>query len=1012
MIYKIATFFWFLLLVTQSLAQENYRFTSYTVEDGLPQNTVMDIIQDPDGFLWFATSDGLCRFDGYSFKNYAIQNGDSTTNNSNYIKKLFIDNSGDLWIATQYGIALYNRSTDKIKNILSYKPRYALNCQNWIFGDDGKNIWFGLCNLGLVKVTKQTLQPTIYRDTLITNTRIKDTYSWYSGFLEDGHIWLTYHGYIYKFNLATGAYSPIFYARQTNKIFGSAYSFTNLNNNYVLATTNSGILQINKQNLTTTEFIFGKPNENISLNCILKLSDTIVILGSATKGLMYFNTITHKIDKYIEKETFANTKKILGVKSLYNDKSGNLWIGTTSDGIKKLNFEYKKFKFYGTEDAVSNSVVTILVDSQFIYACFTANGLDVFSRSKGFIKNLPLTKTIPKLLNTCFDIAKIAKDKILLLAKDTKTNEYVFVIYNIGNGSLNKEEIKIDKNLSLDCKNLRQSFFKSNDGQVLFCICNNLYQLNYSTTNGLEPILIHRFEDEYIISCFSDATGGLWVGTFKSVYHLTNNTWIKVPLPMELEVKTIAQASNGEIWLGSPSGIYTIDGDYKITNVYTEATGLPNNHLYGLITDNSGNIWFSHNKGISVYDWGAKVFRHYRYEDGLQSNEFNSGAYCKAPDGELFFGGVNGITSFYPNEILGNPNIPKVNITEINLFDMPYKTDTAPWETHTLTLPYKQNCISFVFSAMEFTNTRKNKYSYKMEGVDKNWTLASNIRFARYAGLAPGRYVFKVKACNNDGIWNKSPTMVHITILPAFWQQTWFITIVLLIISGLIIFIISLIEKSRIKNKIKELVLQQKIQDERERISRDLHDNVGTQLTYINTNLEWLQLQGSNITEDEKSNKLSQAKTTSIEAMETLRETIWAIRKEAVTIEEFTDKLKSFALKQVGPYPDVSLSFNEQLDGNKIFLGPEAALNLFRICQEAISNSLKHSSCDQLVVAVLVSGGGYTISITDNGSGFVMGDVDTNHHFGIVNMEHRAKAISCSIDFKTQNGTIIIVSKK
>ena len=528
----------------------------------------------------------------------------------------------------------------------------------------------------------------------------------------------------------------------------------------------------------------------------------------------------------------------------------------------------------------------------------------------------------------------------------------------------------------------------------------------------MQPAIVHQFKDEILVCAFKDNKNSLWIGTVYGAYCLDHNVVRKIVLPEKMLVKSICQDGRGNIWIGTITGIYVLDSNEKVIAHYDENNGLSNRFVYGILRDDDGNMWFSHNKGLSEYRVKTNSFRHYGKDDGLQSNEFNTGAYFKSADGELFFGGINGVNSFYPREIKENMNVPVVKITSIKLFDIPMKTDSAYWCLHTLTLPYTDNSLSFEFAALEYTNSDKNRYAYMMEGVDRNWIAAGFKRFARYAALAPGRYVFKVKAANNDGVWQETPTSILINIVPPFWQRWWVRVMVVFLFIACLSGVIIWIQRQRHKREIRALELRQKIQLERERISRDLHDTVGTQLSLISNNIEWVAHPLKTITETEKEEKLHFVNTTARDIIATLRETIWALNKQQIPVEEFSDKLKAFVQKQLAMYPEITLNFDEQIDVNLI-LGPSEALDLFRICQEAIANALKYARASILDIEIKSSKEGYEVSIIDNGKGFDVRKIDPAIQNGIENMRFRAGDIGGVLEIYSEpgKGTRIVIMK-
>ncbi|RYZ50615.1 MAG: hypothetical protein EOP49_13620, partial [Sphingobacteriales bacterium] len=504
----------------------------------------------------------------------------------------------------------------------------------------------------------------------------------------------------------------------------------------------------------------------------------------------------------------------------------------------------------------------------------------------------------------------------------------------------------------------------------------------------------------------------IWVGTPNGVFRLKNRQVTRGAIPETIFVKCISQDSRGHIWIGTLGGIYVLDGNGKVLEHYTDQNGLTNQFIYGILQDGQGNMWCSHNKGLSIYRMSSGKFRHYDHTDGVQSNEFNTGAYFKAADGELFFGGINGLNAFAPEEIKDNPTKPEVIITSIKLFDVPLRTDTAHWNIRTLTLPHEQNSLSFEFAALEYTNADKNQYAYMMEGVDEQW-INSGRRFARYAALPPGRYVFKVKASNNDGVWQDKPTEIVINIIPPVWQRLWFRVLSAFFAIGSLAAFITWVQRQKHKRQIRTLELQQKIQLERERISRDLHDAVGTQLSLVSNNIEWVTHPLKDLSETEKTEKLQFANTTARDIIATLRETIWALNKEIITYEGFSDKLKGFIQKQLMLYPHIQLNYTEQL-GDGIELGPSEALNLFRICQEVIANSLKYAQASMLDIQLKNEQGKYQVIIVDNGIGFDPESVDTELQNGLENIRYRAGDIDArlKLDSVPGKGTRVAIFKK
>ncbi len=990
--------FLFIVILLQCLsqvvvAQDNYQVTSYGVDYGLPQSSIWDITQDRNGFLWVSTSDGLCRFDGYNFKVYKNNPHDSNSICGNRDHRFYKAKDGKLWIVCWNGISLYNDLTDNFTTIFTYEPALPTENFNTIFGEDDQYIWVGLSNCGLVTVDKKSKKSTIIRYASGVDLSLQKT--WLTGFILNNQIWLCSDNGSYIFNIADNAISHIGDDR-------SLVSLLNLNDSEVLAGGDRSLTIFKKHTLRYTNIPVKLDNNNSELivDMIAGSGDQIIL--ACYNGLYYYNIISNKIIKCIRSFDTQQKNKYAFARCLFRDCSKNLWIGTNGDGLKKINYPYKNFHAYNSHSEISNVVKCIFADSQNIYVGYFGNGMDIFDREKGFVKNLAFIE--PKLgnVNNVYAVCHLHSNDFVL---HCDSYNRIFT-YNSATGARKLITPLLEPLLPglAQMPTMYPLCIRDSKRRIITNVGEFLLYLTEPFSIDIKPTLLHHFAGETINCCYEDEKGNLWVGTMNCLYFFNGTEWTKVNLPENVQVKTINKDIDGNLWVGTVKGIYVMNAGRKIVQYFSEANKvLANQFVYGLLRDNDGNMWFSHNKGLSVYLVKEKKFRHYFKEDGLQSSEFNTNSYFKSEDGMFFFGGINGVNAFYPHDIQDNPVIPEVRITTIKLFDEPLKTKSAYWNIHELTLPYTDNSLSFEFAALEFTNPRKNEYAYMMEDLDKDWIKAGDKRFARYAAIPPGNYTFKVKASNNDGLWQENPTCISITIVPPYWQQWWFRLLAILFFVCCIAGIIIWIQKQRHRKQIRAMELSKKIQLERERISRDLHDTVGTQLSLISNNIEWVAHPLKVISEGEKAEKLQFVNNTARDIIATLRETIWALSKEQISLEEFSDKLKAFVQRQFLVYPGIALKFREEIN-EQIILGPSEALNLFRICQEAIANALKYAEASNISIDIQNTEGRYRISIIDDGKGFDVNSVDVSLHNGLENMKYRAADISSTIEINSVIG--------
>ncbi|MCW3123910.1 MAG: histidine kinase, partial [Flavipsychrobacter sp.] len=969
-------------------AQQNDIFTSYGTDEGLPQSSIWNITQDKNGFLWMGTADGICRFDGYNFTVYRNNPTDSTTIVGGIYFRIYVDSIGNLWVISQNGISLYNYIKDNFQQVLVNQDLHVSANYNVVFGEDAQYIWVGILSYGLVKIDKRS-----HKAERINNEYYKGHIAQsasQTGLVANGRIWMAGNkSSTYVYNINTSTFDTV--CTKPN------FRIVNFNDSELLGATPDGLIIYNKNSLQHKSIpIELRKGQQINITDVLVASPSLVILSSAI-GLSYIDTRTWKLQRQVVSFEQGKKRSYSFIQCIYKDRSGNLWQGTNGDGLKKLTNPYKYFKLYTTYSDDGNLVKAIYADSKNLYSGYFANGFDIFDRKDGWKKKVIFSRPLQG-TNSVYAISAVDSNNLVVQSNGEIS------LYTLSSGQRRTLAPALEK-LFPNAEHITNVYpFLLKTGSIIYANYNDcLVSFDISSWPNVKPAIVHQFKDERLSCIFKDNKDGIWIGTTYGVYCIEKKVVRKVLLPEAELIKTISQDGAGNMWIGTIKGIYVLDANNKVLQHYTENNGLSNRFVYGILRGNDNNMWFSHNKGISVYKTASQSFRHYTREDGLQSNEFNTGAYFKAADGELFFGGINGFNSFYPEEILDNKNIPAVLITSIKLFDIPLKTDSASWNIHTLTLPYTDNSLSFEFAALEYTNSAKNQYAYMMEGVDKKWITEGNKRFARYAALQPGKYIFKVKAANNDGVWQNEPTTIVIEIVPPYWQQLWFRILMLLLLIAGITGIVLLVQRQQNKRRIHALEMKQKIQFERERISRDLHDTVGTQLSLISNNIEWVTHPLKEITDIEKSEKLQFVNNAARDIIATLRETIWALNKQQIQLEEFADKLKGFIQKQLAIYPEIELVFDEQI-GTNIILGPSEALDLFRICQEAIANSLKYAQARLLEITIQNAGDKYTITIADDGKGFDMNTLDPSVHNGIENMRYRARDINSNLEIHTEAG--------
>jgi len=1005
------TLIWILLLPAILSAQEILKVKHYGVDQGLPQSTVWDINQDSYGFLWVSTADGLCRFDGYTFNTYRNNPDDSLSIGGNTTHLMAADKEGDMWLTHDQGFDKYNATQGIFSPLYRYK-----GLRNSVFnkpmGEDEKgNIWVWIGGEGLLKFDKKTARQT--GKFSIEGNEAWRNYEYSQDALLDnkGHIWITQRKpSLISFNTRTEIFEFITTGFNMNGMCEASDSI-------LLIGTNTGLLRYNTDAEKFNVLPFpSDANQRSSINNIvtkiIRVSPAEFWVGTY-QGIFVYDEQKQSFSKHYT-SCSGGEGNFLFVQTMFMDKSGNIWIGTNGDGLKKHSPKTSPWKHYWSDSERGDIVKSIYADGHdLVFAGYYQNGLDVFSQTKGFIRKIRKGQAplfIPN--DMVYAIAGINESEVFLSMVSGNNN---FGIYNYKNQSFRNLTAEIlkqtgDQNLS---NNNYPVAISDGAGGLFFNSKEVLFHGNFNDNHAPEFKIIKKFPNEVINIVYIDSEKSIWVGTMNGYYvkKIERVDWMKGNSRLSKQVKTIGEDAEGKIWMGTTSGLYILNKQGALEKTLRMDDPLVNDFVYGILRDNQGDMWFSHNKGLTRYDHQKKTFRNFSVDDGLQSNEFNTGAYFKSTSGELFFGGINGTNSFYPGDIQDNLQIPSVQITRIDLNDKPYVADTVYWAQRKLTLDYTSNTLAFEFAGLEFTEPIKNQYAWRMSGIDKDWVFSGNKRFTRYANIPPGDYRFEVKASNNDGIWNETPAVLQIEIIPPFWKTVWFKMAMTLIALGLTAIIATLISRQRYRRKLMALEVQQKIQHDRDRISRELHDTVGSQLSLISSNLDWVAHPVAPLSDSERNRRLDEVSTMSKDVINNLRETIWALKKQEISFSDFTDKLKVIAHQQFALTPTTVLQFqNKGTDG--LILGAEEALHLLRICQEAIHNAVKHARMSRMDISWLSANGHYEVQIKDNGQGFNPSD---NHkgHYGLENMKQRALDIRAAFSIETSAdlGTTILLSK-
>lgn len=971
-------------------------FHTLSVDDGLPVNSAWTICQDHNGVMWMGSVDGLSRYDGTTIQVFRHRQNDSTSISDNCRHDLYVAKNNDLWIAHNQGISIYHQRTATFQNIFIYPEKNSLDITNRVIGEDADgNFWTWLYGIGLVKFDPSGKKIAQFGLAEINN------YKCISGsFSKNGDIFLSLDMVgIWKFDRGSGTFSKIFQSNLGPMIFTRTGNMIVAGPEHSLALIDpSGKIL---QQFFAKEITADPEGKSMFFSALIEYAPNIFYAGS-TIGIFVLDLNDGTFKRFDFSESPMDNRTIGDC--LFKDRSGNLWAGTKSSGVRCILMQGKKFTLLTPYDKDQTIAKSIASTGRYTFVGYFGGGMDIYSDTHELIDHTDVNNSnVP--VNDIYGIMPLSDDDLLLSfiywsdmgILHWKTKQYQSLSSELNRAFSGFANLGIYSNCMT----------RDAEGNIIFNRDCYIFEAK-QTDNTLRFSLIDSLPGTRLTYVYRDHADRLWAGSFNGVYVKISGAWKKAALPVSLNVKCIMQQPNGEIWVSGDQGVFMLDANGNVLSVLNQTNGLPNDYVYALLTEPGGNCWMSHNRGISCWQINSKTVKNYSVSDGVQSNEFDTGAFC-VRDGWYYLGGIKGVNYFRPENIRENKVVPITLISNILVNDMPFHSDTSFNYLKTIQLTYKQNTISFQYTACEYTAPMRNQFKYRLTGVDKNWVDAGGQRQARYPDLHPGKYTFEVISCNSDGIWNMQPAIIALTIFPPYWQTVWFRTILLILTLLLLSGAWWAFYRWRTARQRRQFEMQQKLQEERERISRDLHDNVGAQLSFINSNIDWIVHPVTAMAKEEEQERLISISETAQNIIGNLRETIWALNKNEIDAEDLSDKLKAYFQKQLRFNESIALQVTESVE-NTIRFSPSVALNIFRIGQEALHNCIKYSGADIIQMEITTNAAGdFFLVIADNGKGFETDNTPAGDHYGLENMKGRAEAINgrLSIVSSPGNGTRI-----
>lgn len=775
-------------------ASSDLSFKRYQVEDGLSHNTVWCAIQDSYGFIWFGTSDGLNCYNGRTNKVYRNVLNDKYSLENNFVQTLFEEENRNIWVGTNWGLYIYDRNKDHFTYfdkrtsygvLISSEVKKIIKTQNGL-------IWIATLGQGLFVYDPQ-------KDLLIQNSFLtsfvwdiceSDSHRVYASSLQDGLLCFDEKGTFVNLHpglSVIGNHVGNYKINCVENIDGVIW--LGVDNNLLYRwDENTG--QLNSYNAF--------PLTLGIVRCMMNYSDTEILIGT-DNGLYLFNRKEGTFAR-ADNPSDAGALSDQSVNDILKDAEGGIWVMTNLGGVNYVSKQTKHFESYFSVGANKREGPGIVVgpfceDASGKIWIGARDGLYLFDVDTHRFNRHP----IGKLGDKKYDIRTLFLDGDQLWIG---TSGDGLKIYNIRTGVV-REYSHSRNELNTICSNDVLCVYKTHNG-ILYVgtswgLCRyNPLEDNFSVVNAIGTMIS-------VVDILEDMYGNLWVATSNSgVFRcrLKHSDWRHFEHKREDTttitnnyVITLFEDIKGTVWFGTNGGGLCSFDTEKETFVDFDPQNvlLPSKVIYSIEQDRLGDFWLSSNAGlIKINPMSKEHFRRFTVVDGLQGNQFNAHSSLRASDGKLYFGGINGFNAFVPEQFMDNGYVPPVYITDIQL---PYTTDKhlvqdilklkePLYATGKITLPYEYNSFAISFAALSYEDPSKNRYSYMLKGVDKEWVVNSNTNIASYTNLPPGEYEFVVRGSNNDNKWNMEGATIVIVITPPWWRTNWAYCIYILLFLG------------------------------------------------------------------------------------------------------------------------------------------------------------------------------------------------------------------------------------
>ena len=993
------------------------RFARISTADGLSQTKAGQILQDNQGFMWFGTQYGLNRYDGYNFKVFAHDPGNPNSFSGVYIRSLFKDRDGALWVASDQFVNKLDPETETF-------TRYPVSFVSHISQDSAGMLWFAT-STGLYGLDRATGRIRRYAHDPNDPSSLGSDAITSSGEDRGGRFWVANLAGLDEFDRSTGKVTLHI------PLPGLSWGFSFYEDRFgVFWVFNSGnpLAVFDRTTNTLTPYLFHTeepPAAAFAIRAVTEDHDGTLWLATHGAGLLKFDREHRRFIRYHNNPADAESLAQDSVISLFADREGSIWgglgrMGLTRFASKPLPFQRIPYNPGNPNSSIEPFVGAIYEDSRKILWIGTSDSLRRIDRKAGQYTSYRTS-------------GPGAESDAITIREDHSGNLWVGTYgHGLHRFDPRTGRFKTYRHSPADSYSLSNDFVSRllvDRSGTLWAATQDALSRFDAATERFKTYKLDPQKDLFYLDLVDDRDGTLWLGTDSAGLRHFDPATGRVTMYQpdmnrpgtlsDSRVNSVHFDASGTMWVGTQNGLNKFDPKTNTFTVYTRRDGLPGNAVGCVLGDDHGDLWMSTNNGVARFNPQSRAFKTYSTTDGLPGSDLTGwGACFKSPTGEMYFGGFSGATAFFPDEVVDASYIPPIVLTDFRLpgnsteRGSHFSLQRSVSYTKDLVLSHSENVFSLGFAALSYFNSATNRYRYKLEGLEPDWNeVGSDRRQATYTTLPVGKYTFRVQGATSGGAWSEPGVAVSIQILPPWWGTWWFQSVcgIFALASLWFAYRFRLQQIARQFNaRLEERVA------ERTRIARDLHDTLLQSFHGVMFRFQAVRNMLPQRTE-EAMEALDVALEQTEQAIAEGRDAIRDLRASTVVTNELAQavtalgKEMSHELASQGSAPGYAQSpakFHVSVEGPPRDLHPILRDEIYAIAREAVRNAFRHAQAREIEAQITYNGSSFQLRIRDDGKGIDPAIVAEGRagHYGVPGMRERARRIGGKLDVWTGTG--------